>query len=626
MRNKKYYVMGLIFIIIIALFTNYSYASGTQDMKKLTYDARLNEDGSMDVTETWNIRVSDTNTLFKTFKKDSKKYKGITNVKVEEINNNESIEFEQIYQEMYHVTKGCFYALDINSSEFEIAWGVSIGSAKNKTYKISYTVEDVVHVYQDCSELYWQFLGTNNGMDVDNITGTIKLPEAVGDIDNLRVWAHGDLSGEINKISKDTVEFNVKNLPSKTMLEVRVVTLENVFPQSTNKISTNKLESILEEETKWADEANAKRTRARVLMIAINVGIALIGVFMLTKTKKYIGILKENKKIVPQTKVDYYRDIPDENAVPADAAFLYYFGTNGIRANISKIFSATLLDLCLKKYLEFEVNNTKKVEEVKVKLLNNEKNVKLTKTEEIVLEQLNKVDNNEFTIKELQKYMRNHSERFVRDLEKISNEAKEEQIKKENYDIDIAKKGSIYSGIAVLYVVLMMGTLIFGLVWGYAAIFTAIVSLINAILSANVASRFNGLTQKGADEKELWHGLKRYMQDFSLIKEREVPELVLWEKYLVYATVFGIADRVIKQLKIVYPQLSNDDLIGDYAYMHMMTRSDFGLGFITSMNSAIAHSYQSAYTSTYSSGSGRRRWILWRRRWPEEAAAGMGGR
>ncbi len=39
------------------------------------------------------------------------------------------------------------------------------------------------------------------------------------------------------------------------------------------------------------------------------------------------------------------------------------------------------------------------------------------------------------------------------------------------------------------------------------------------------------------------------MEEFSLLKEKEIPHLVLWEKFLVYATAFGIADKVIKQLK-----------------------------------------------------------------------------
>ena len=34
----------------------------------------------------------------------------------------------------------------------------------------------------------------------------------------------------------------------------------------------------------------------------------------------------------------------------------------------------------------------------------------------------------------------------------------------------------------------------------------------------------------------------------------ELPALVLWEEYMVYATAMGIADKVSEQLEIAYPQ------------------------------------------------------------------------
>ena len=118
-------------------------------------------------------------------------------------------------------------------------------------------------------------------------------------------------------------------------------------------------------------------------------------------------------------------------------------------------------------------------------------------------------------------------------------------------------------------------------------------------------------------------GLKRYMEEFSLLKEKEVPHLVLWEKYLVFATVYGIADKVIKQLKIVYPEITNID---DYTYMNLVYNTAFTTSFINSLDESITNVYSSAnasyYNSTSSSGGGygggfsRRRRI--RRRRPEE--------
>ena len=49
------------------------------------------------------------------------------------------------------------------------------------------------------------------------------------------------------------------------------------------------------------------------------------------------------------------------------------------------------------------------------------------------------------------------------------------------------------------------------------------------------------------------------MEDFSLLNEKEIPAIEVWEHYLVYATVFGIADKVLKQLKTIYPNIDEID-------------------------------------------------------------------
>ncbi len=48
-------------------------------------------------------------------------------------------------------------------------------------------------------------------------------------------------------------------------------------------------------------------------------------------------------------------------------------------------------------------------------------------------------------------------------------------------------------------------------------------------------------------------GLKRFLLDFSLIHERGVEETVIWQDYLIYAHLLGIADQVAPQLRKLYP-------------------------------------------------------------------------
>ena len=57
-------------------------------------------------------------------------------------------------------------------------------------------------------------------------------------------------------------------------------------------------------------------------------------------------------------------------------------------------------------------------------------------------------------------------------------------------------------------------------------------------------------TQFGEDEYAKWKGLYDFLNSQTLMNEKTVVDLVLWEKYLVYATAFGISEKVIKALNI----------------------------------------------------------------------------
>ena len=46
--------------------------------------------------------------------------------------------------------------------------------------------------------------------------------------------------------------------------------------------------------------------------------------------------------------------------------------------------------------------------------------------------------------------------------------------------------------------------------------------------------------------------LKKFLEEFSTFEDYPVPSLIIWEHYLVYATSFGIADKVSEQLKLKF--------------------------------------------------------------------------
>ena len=61
-------------------------------------------------------------------------------------------------------------------------------------------------------------------------------------------------------------------------------------------------------------------------------------------------------------------------------------------------------------------------------------------------------------------------------------------------------------------------------------------------------------------------GLKKFLKDFTLIDERGSAEVGLWNDYLVFGSLFGIADKVAGELHDINPQVFEQTV-----YQDMMT-------------------------------------------------------
>ena len=593
--------IGIIFVAIffVTIFFTTVNAASDFTLETLDFNCVLKSDGSMDVTETWNVKINgETNTLFKEYNLGNTNFK-MKNVTVKE--KTASKEFEKIDTLMYHVTTDRYYAMNNDSGVFEIAWGVNKSSGE-KTYEVSYTVENAVTVYNDCAELAWQFVGKEFEMPVKEITASVSLPTSVSDKDNFRAWAHGPLNGNVS-LDLKTAKFDLTSRRKGDFFEVRLVSLEtNMFPLATIKENKEAFSAILEIEQKLADEANAQRERARkeeqVIMtvyVVIMITISIIYIILIRKNSKK---LKEIPEIKPTTKLKYYRDIPNEKeATPTSAAFLHYFGGFSYNGHMPKILSATMLDLALKKLITFEVDTTSKKEEVTVKI--EEKETNLKESEKIILDlfkEIAKNKENKFTMKDFEKYAKSHPATFNVELEKISKKMRYEQEDLKNYDSKIKEIANKYKGIATGNIIAAFVLAIF--------IVVPIFAIIYAVKCFKLAKRYSGLTQKGVDEKEEWQALKKYMEDFSLLKEKEVPSLVVWEKYLVYATLFGISEKVLKQLKVKYSEFSNEEYLRDTTYLYLIANTSFGTSFVSSIESSMTKAYTSVVAASSDSSGG----------------------
>ena len=95
------------------------------------------------------------------------------------------------------------------------------------------------------------------------------------------------------------------------------------------------------------------------------------------------------------------------------------------------------------------------------------------------------------------------------------------------------------------------------------------------------------------DEAKKMKGLKEFLLEFSLIDKKEAIEVHLWEEYLMYAQIFGIADKVAAQFKKLYP-----DVITDYSYDDVVFINHISYSGMTSAHTAKSRA------ESYSSGGG----------------------
>lgn len=109
----------------------------------------------------------------------------------------------------------------------------------------------------------------------------------------------------------------------------------------------------------------------------------------------------------------------------------------------------------------------------------------------------------------------------------------------------------------------------------------------------------NVMDDKIYDDSCKLYGLKLYLDEFSRMDTKEVMEVHLWDEYLMFAYLFGTASKVAKQLKNLYPQ----------EFTEYTANSGVDLDTIVFINNISVRSVNAASSArsaaqSYSSGGG----------------------
>ena len=139
-----------------------------------------------------------------------------------------------------------------------------------------------------------------------------------------------------------------------------------------------------------------------------------------------------------------------------------------------------------------------------------------------------------------------------------------------------AGRKSLFFGWAAWCIALVAGLVAY-FVLNWLSIFCVMYVLVMWILPTSFQGKFSlyqrdGVpTELGAEQRYYWDSFRNMLRDIAHLEEAEIQSLVLWNRLLVYATLFGFADQVSKVMKLRQIHLENPSMD---AYVYTPFRSN----------------------------------------------------
>lgn len=604
MRYKKI----ILLLTILVLFPINVFASDGET-SKLYINIDVLEDGSIYVKElaklqgTYNGRLrsiiyqnlsAPTFTGIESDFNGSDIYNGsnITDLKIYDINSNNPT-FNDIFDTSKRSTE---YKESISGQNGDIGIynktnlsnGISLKiynpSKSNKSFYMEYKISNAVVIHNDVAEIAWNILGEEYNDNIYYMETHVNLP---GKDEDERVWLHGPLNGEIDrKKTLDGAIIKYDFIGARNAVSFRIMFNKELVPYSQKISGINAREKILTVEKQAADKANDERNRLkrqnRIIKTITTIWYILLIIIIIAF---YIKKKKSNKTDFNQK---YLRDFPDKYG----PEIVSYLLRNKIDENA---LSASVLMIIEKKALNVNRIPNKKDDYELIK--QNENVEKLTEQEKKVVKILidHVGDGTKVTLSKIKKYGKNatDAQKFIDSYNEWKNDTLNEA-KNEQFFIPFVKEKMFliiisFLGFCISFINAANDTR-FG--FGYLA---AVVSIIMLIIA--ISTKFK--TKKGALHYKKWMALKNFMTDFGIMDEKELPEIKIWGKYLVYATALGIADKLEKTMKLKIRDMNLTE--SDIATYYMLDNYTDNLFIMNSLTSSINNSISTAISSSTSS-------------------------
>ena len=597
MKKLIYSLSIFLLFPIISLAADVDY-----DIEQYYIDAKILENGDVDVSEIfvvdgtfngYNMNLSYIST------KSSVRASDISNIKVYSLDYDEKISFDTFNADFIEFSlvnyasagESMKYTIDPTSTGYSIKMFYPINREKI-ILRLDYTIEDIVTLHDGFAEFYWNFFSGELADEIGDLNVRVTLPGSDSS-DYFRFWAHGSLEGEIDDISNsenNIVYARISSLESYGMLDIRITFADNLVDGIT-KYSNQSFSEIVDEEMAIAEKTNALRKEIKIKWWGAVIGTIVFYVFVVMAFL-YI-YFKYDKERDASFKLKYNREfIDDYNVEVVD-----YLMNRNITENA---LSASIMNLIYKKNIKVE-----KIENVKngyIFTLLNRDNLNATENALVDFLFITVGNNNTFTTTALKKYASNTKtcQTFMNTYTKWKSMVIKDGEKQEFFE-----KKSKYIVIPFVFLVYSI-ILTFFIANNNIEFIPGIITVLVAIIFMIYVMTFSKKTKKGIEHFAKWQAFKRFLNDFGNFSVKELPEIILWEKYLVYATVFGLADKVEKAMNVKISEIGNVQI--DTFTLNYITNIHIANLITSSMHSAINASQvainQAAASSRMSSGSG----------------------
>ena len=475
-------------------------------------------------------------------------------------------------------------------------------------FEIEYEMHNAALRYNDCSDLYLALYSGNTCKYLESFKAQILFPnEDMPSPGNYEIFTYGTNSNVFPversatqnpgyyTFSFELDEERLQFKPYNEYIEFDLVAYgedKHIFTEyapSNYYSSDDVLEEIYDEQKEYA-YAPATYMVKKMLVLGISIiGSILIAIYVLRTNTR---MKSKHVFYEPAMEPEYFREIPSD-LDPNFAAALVFCKNNPPKDD-SNVYSAILLSLARKEYIELQTYNIYDVQ-ITIKkvstpitpeqltlgdvgLIEDEKTYEpLTPCEEYYYNLIHRhASNNTILMSTLQSRVSSdyeYTNSFVQNIENsiVNIGVRNRYFQKADYaqpkeQLESTSKFFRIIGILLITVVNIISyctrmDLAFG-----AYFILGIVFISGSFYMKSLSKKYVLLTQFGEDEYAKWRGLYNFLNSETLMSERTFVELPIWEKYLVYATAFGLSEKVSKAISIRCPEAVASPVLNNNCY------------------------------------------------------------